>query len=163
MSNAMFLNLYCTLVRPILEYGGVILSPHLKKHINKLEAVQRRATKLIPAMKYLSYKQRLTNLNLFSLAYRRRRGDLIQVYRIINSQDNLNVDDFFKLQTYSRTRGHGNKIIKLRFNTSVRQHYFSQRVINDWNNLPTSAVLAKSITVFKKEIDNHLHEYIYDF
>ena len=127
---------------------------------NKLEAVQRRATKLIPAMKYLSYKQRLTNLNLFSLAYRRRRGDLIQV---INSLDNLNVDDFFKLQTSSRTRGHGNKIIKLRFNTSVRQHYFSQRVINDWNNLPTSAVLAKSITVFKKEIDNHLHECIYDF
>ena len=91
------------------------------------------------------------------------RGDLIQVYRIINSLDNLNVDDFFKLQTSSRTRGHGNKIIKLRFNTSVRQHYFSQRVINDWNNLPTSAVLAKSITVFKKEIDNHLHECIYDF
>ena len=163
MINDMFLNLYCTLVRPILEYGGVIWSPHLKKHINKLEAVQRRATKLIPAMKYLSYKQRLTNLNLFSLAYRRRRGDLIQVYRIINSLDNLNVDDFFKLQTSSRTRGHGNKIIKLRLNTSVRQHYFSQRVINDWNNLPTSAVLAKSITVFKKEIDNHLHECIYDF
>ena len=56
MSNDM----YRTLVRPILEYGGVIWSPHLKKHINKLEAVQRRATKLIPAMKYLSYKQRLT-------------------------------------------------------------------------------------------------------
>ena len=125
MSNDMFRNLYCTLVRPILEYGGVIWSPHLKKHINKLEAVQRRATKLIPAMKHLLYKQRLTNLNLFSLAYRRRRGDLIQVYRIINSLDNLNVDDFFKLQTSSRTRGHGNKIIKLRFNTSVR-HYFSQ-------------------------------------
>ena len=79
----MFRNLYCTLVRPILEYGGVIWSPNLKNHINKLEAVQCRATKLIPAVNYLSYKQRLTNLNLFALAYRRRRGDLIQVYRII--------------------------------------------------------------------------------
>ena len=55
MSNDnVFLNLYCTLVRPILEYGGVISSPHLKNHINKLEAIQRRATKLIPATKYLS-------------------------------------------------------------------------------------------------------------
>ena len=41
----MFINLYCTMVRPILEYGAVIWSPTLRKHILKIEAVQRRATK----------------------------------------------------------------------------------------------------------------------
>ena len=70
-----------TLVRPILEYSSVIWAPHLRKHIIKLEAVQRRATRMIPNLKDIAYIDRLRKLNLFSLAYSRRRGDLIQVYK----------------------------------------------------------------------------------
>ena len=40
--------LYATLVRPIIEYSNVIRAPHLRKHINMLEAVQRRATRMVP-------------------------------------------------------------------------------------------------------------------
>ena len=70
--------LYITLVRPILKYSSVVWAPHLRKHINILEAVQRRATRMIPNLKDMSYLDRLHKLNLFSFAYRRRRGDLIQ-------------------------------------------------------------------------------------
>ena len=45
--------LYATLVRPIIEYSNVIWAPHLQKHINMLEAVQRRATIMVPNLKKL--------------------------------------------------------------------------------------------------------------
>jgi hypothetical protein len=56
-------------VRPHLEYANSIWNPYKKKHITAIENVQRRATKLIPGFKDLTYKERLkklktTNLNL---------------------------------------------------------------------------------------------------
>ncbi len=41
-------------------------SPHHAKDIAKLEAVQRRATKMIPSLRNKSYEERLARLNLFS-------------------------------------------------------------------------------------------------
>ena len=39
--------LYCGLVRPLLEYSCETWNPHTKRNIDKLEAVQRRATRWI--------------------------------------------------------------------------------------------------------------------
>ena len=50
--------LYSTLVRPIIEYSNVIWAPHLRKHINMMEAVQRRATRMVPNLKNLNYHER---------------------------------------------------------------------------------------------------------
>ena len=54
--------LYVTLVRPILDYASTVWNPHLMKNIRKLEAVQRRATKLIPSFYNMSYSERLHKL-----------------------------------------------------------------------------------------------------
>ncbi len=61
------LPLYKSLVRQHLEYAVQFWSPDLAKDIAKLEAVQRRATKMIPSLRNKSYKKRLARLNLFSL------------------------------------------------------------------------------------------------
>ena len=45
--------------------------------------IQKRATKLVISLKKLSYKDRLMQLNLHTLKYRRLRGDMIEVYKII--------------------------------------------------------------------------------
>ncbi len=73
-----FLQLYKPLVRSTLEYGVEIWNPKLKRQINKIEAVQRRATRMIPAIMHLSYEDRLRRLGLPTLVYRRRRGAMIQ-------------------------------------------------------------------------------------
>ncbi len=49
--------LYNSLVRPHLEYAVEFQSPHTAKNIAKLEAVQRRDTKMIPSLHNKSHEQ----------------------------------------------------------------------------------------------------------
>jgi len=62
--------LYVNLVHPILDYASTVWNPTLMKNIRKLEAVQRRATKLITSFHNLTYSDRPQKLNLPSLLYR---------------------------------------------------------------------------------------------
>ena len=55
----------------------------------------------------------------------------------------------------SRTRGHGLKLVKSRFSKEVRKHYFYNRVINDWNELPAYVVHSRGVEEFKKNLDKH--------
>jgi len=50
----------------------------------EVEKVQRRATKQVKSQRGLSYEQRLKKLNLPTLKYRRHRGDMIEVYKILH-------------------------------------------------------------------------------
>ena len=66
-----FILLYNSLVRPHVEYGNTIWYPFLRKDIESVEKIQRRATKLIPELKDMTYTERLKKLKLPSLAHRR--------------------------------------------------------------------------------------------
>ena len=65
---------------------NLVWSPFRKKDIVTIENVERRATKMIPELKELSYKERLKKLYLPTLVYRRNRGDMIEVYKILNGR-----------------------------------------------------------------------------
>ena len=111
MDNTMFLHLYKSLVRPHLEYASPVWSPYLKKHQVALENVQRRATKLIKNLSQLSYKERLFQLGLPSIEYRRLRADMLQVYKILNNIDLPLTNNLLKAANCNRTRGHNLKLI----------------------------------------------------
>ena len=164
-SKSIFLKLYKALVRSHLEYGNVIWNPHLKRQSIQIERVQRRATKLVPECKDMSYEERLKYLNLHSLKGRRLRGDMIQVYKIFNGLDDLDANKLLPLSTYSGTRGQGQKL-KYRYSKcDIRKYSFANRVIEHWNNLPLDIKNAKTINTFKNRIDNYpiLCKKFYDY
>ena len=148
-SKDIMVKLYKALVRPKQEYCVQSWRPFLRKDIDSMERVQRRATKLVTECKGLSYESRLKTLALISLEERRTRGDLIQVFKLIKGIDNVDYRTFFQISDGSRTRGHRFKIVKLRSRLEIRRHFFSQRVVNEWNRLPSLVVEQKLLTALK--------------
>ena len=73
------------MIRPKLEYTEVIWSPHKKKHVLKLERIQRIATKMVPDLEDLTYEERLKEMYLTTLNERGERGDLISIYKFMNN------------------------------------------------------------------------------
>ena len=82
-----FTKLYCALVRPHLEYGQSIWSPHLMKDLDAIENVQIRATRLVDGLHNMSYSERLQKLDLPTLRYRRLRGDIIEIFKHVHAYD----------------------------------------------------------------------------
>ena len=94
-STEVISKLYRSYVRPHLEYSTKFWSPINEKDADMLEGLHRRATKMVPSLGNLSYKERLKRLGMFSLRRRRLRGVLIEVLKMIHAVDKINLGSFF--------------------------------------------------------------------
>lgn len=158
----MLADLFKSRVRPVLEYATSIWQPFLKADIINMEKVQRRATKLVGAIKNLPYSERLKTLRLPSLEYRRRRGRMIEVYKILHHHYKTNFP-WLILDPSGRTRGHTLKLLKPRRKTKMKSQAFSTTVINDWNSLPENVVMAPTMNAFKNCLDKFWKDKIYSY
>jgi len=145
--------IYNTYVRPHLEYCEQAWSPYLQKDKACLEKVQRRATKMVKGLKKLPYETRLKRLGIYTLERRRLRGDLIETFKILTGKERIDFFDFELADATSWLRGHSLKLYKPRCRTTLRQNFFSIRVINEWNKLPQSVIEAPSVNAFKNRLD----------
>ena len=120
----------------------------LQGNIDAIEAVQRRATKLIPGFSNLEYSERLKKLNVTTLICRRARGDMLETFKY--SAPILHLDT----RTHgTTTRGHQLKLEKGRSRQDVRKHFFTQRVVNLWKAVPVNLVSAPVVNAFKNRLD----------
>jgi hypothetical protein len=149
--------LFCTYVRPTLEYCSPAWSPQIIGDIDKIENVQRRFTKRISGLANKSYLERLRILKLESLEIRRIKADLVQTFKIIKGIE-LNVNDFFVFKTHSHaTRSMSLNSFQIQpINTRSHLLYnsFSFRVVNLWNNLDEITVRSTSVSAFRQKINN---------
>ena len=111
------LQLYTSLVRPHLEYAVQFWAPNLQKDINRLEAVQARATKLIPTLRNFGYRRRMERLDLFDLQTRRLRGQLIETFKILKGITKIDYNNLFTHNT-NQTRCNRYKIELKRYSTT---------------------------------------------
>jgi hypothetical protein len=149
------IQLYKSLVRPHLDYCIQAWRPHLIKDINLLESIQHRVTRMIPGFRNLPYSERLHKLKLTTLETRRLRGDLIEVFKIMNGHEGLKVSQFFNFAE-SSLRGHSLKLFKTRFNTNIGKFTFCNRVVDEWNMLPEDVVSSNTVLNFKIKLDHFL-------
>lgn len=154
LDEEVFRSLFVALVRPILEYASPVWSPYKVKDITALENVQRRATKLVPSLKDLSYEERLRKLKLPTLAYRRARGEMIETYKILQGvYDEVACQGLFELQEDGRTRGHSKKLYTKRSRLNIRKNFFCNRVVEKWNDLPEYVISAENVLKFEIALD----------
>ena len=154
--------LFSTYVRPHLEYAVSVWSPYSQSHIDRIERVQFRATRLIHSLKSLTYEDRLVALNLPKLEDRRIRGDAIQLYKCLTG---VNIVDWMRAwQTKSdtvRTIGpasntrHNHWLLKQKLNLKQRDKFFTNRAVDSWNSLPRAVHAAKSVNSFKNRYDGY--------
>jgi ribonucleases P/MRP protein subunit RPP40 len=147
--------LYKSLVRPHLDYCVQAWKPHLRKDIERLEMVQRRATRMVEECRGKDYEKRLELCRLTTLETRAHRADLLEVYKILHKMEKVKEGDFFTMDT-GRGRGHSLKLYKKRVRLDAAKFSFGNRVCTEWNRLPDAIVTASSINVFKNRLDNYL-------
>ena len=148
--------LYISMVRPHLEYGNVIWHPQYKKDKEILENVQHRATRLVPSLSKYSYEERLRQMELPSLSYRRLRGDLIETFKYLHGIYRTNSSTVLPLAlTHDgvTTRGQSLMLHKRECRTSLRANVLGFRIVNFWNSMPEDIVSAPSVNSFKGRFD----------
>ena len=151
-----FRRIYIAFVRPHLEYGQSIWSPFSKKLIRKLENVQIRATKLVDGLSKLPYNERLQRIGIPTLVFRRKRGDLIQMFKHFNVYDRQTLPPSF------RPRQRPSRVHNFQLDDhhrydgarGIRNNFFYQRTRQTWNSLPPSIVNSKSVNEFKNKLDD---------
>ncbi len=112
LSKTAFTPLYCSLVRPHLDYAMETNAPTLRADINQFERVQCLATRLVRGLRHVPYEERLRQLNLFSLERRRLRADLILAFKIFKGEVDLNPSEFFLRPPRAGLRGHTYRLLQ---------------------------------------------------
>ena len=83
---------------------------------------------------------------------RRKRGDLIQLYKFMHDMDKLERGNSFPI-VQNNLRGHSLKYFKEIVRHPQRENFFFNRIANTWNSLPNEVVNAPTINRFKATLD----------
>ena len=145
-------------MRPHLDYCVQAWRPHYRKDTDKLEKVQRRATKMVEGLgEGYSYSDRLRILGLTTLETRFLRADLIEVFKMLRGFENVDPEKFFQVPVVrdDGRRGHSSSF-KRRYRLDVGRFKFANRVCEEWNGLDDDVDAVGSVNAFKRKLDHHL-------
>ena len=108
---------------------------------------------MVQGLQTLSYNERLKKLELPSLEFRRRRGTMIEMFKIgYNQYDPKATIDMFELNK-GDTRTNTKKVItKANFELL---NFFSIRSATDWNMLPGEVNDSKTLNAFNNNLNKH--------
>ena len=153
--------MYTTLIRPQLDYASVVWNPYQLGHLRPTEKVQRWATRIVPEFSDHTYYDRLKALNFPSLGYRRRRMEMIKVYKIIHGLHGSPFDISFVYHDEPTSNGY--KLFKKYCHLNIRKYSFSQQVLNDWNILLTEVIQVPDFESFKTKLDLFWNQFRFEY
>ena len=159
--------LYKTFVRPKLEHAVAAWSPWAAGDREVIENVQKRMVRIISNKRGKTYEERLENVGLTTLTERRARGDMIEVFRTMKGFNKVDKKEWFHIrdpETARATRStvsvsdngseqRSDVLFKECVRLETRKHFFTVRVIQEWNDLPDGVRNQKTINSFKNHYD----------
>ncbi|XP_077188848.1 uncharacterized protein LOC143835316 [Paroedura picta] len=145
-SQDVIVPLYTALVKPHRAYCVQFWGSYFKKYVDKMEGVQRRATRMIRGLRTKPYEERLRDLGMLSLENWRLRWDMITVFKYLKSC-HLEVDRvWLLLAPEDRTLNNEFKLRVAQYQLDLRK---TIRVIKQWYGLPKEAMSYSSREAFK--------------
>ncbi|RNA23965.1 RNA-directed DNA polymerase from mobile element jockey-like [Brachionus plicatilis] len=140
--------LYPAFVRTHLEFASAVRNFMTKSEINKVEGIQKRATKMVIELRGLEYEEKLRELGLTDLETRRKRGNLLQIFKIKKG--------FEKRVSEGTSRRHNSQITRDKQGGKMRDKFLLNRTATTWNLLPSEIAGTDTVNQFKAKIDRHM-------
>jgi len=150
--------LYKQYIRPHLEFAVPVWTPWTQGDIELLEKIQIRMVGMVSGLKGRNYQEKLKELGLQTLETRRRRFDMIQTFKILKGFDRVDSSTWFETvgnepPRQTRQSAYHLNLVRRQAKTEIRSNFFSIRVIEPWNRLPTELKESKTIKSFKDGLD----------
>ena len=113
---------------------------------------------MVSGLKSQVYEERLEEVGLLSLLERRKRGDMIETWKILNGVEAIDASSLFTLAADVASRSTRQSsdplcLLKPAARLEVRRNFFSIRVCDTWNNLPLELRLSNTLNSFKNNYD----------
>ena len=123
---------------------------------------------MVSGLEGRSYEERLVECKLTTLEDRRKRGDMIEVFKILKGIEDVDKSNWFtmtnegaqqsNLLCNTRDSKDQLKVIKPRWKYDQRKYWFSVRVCDSWNSLPYRIRDARTLNSFKNSYDEWYNE-----
>ena len=145
---------YFALVRSKLEYGAAIWDPYTKHNIDKIEKIQRRASRFVTRTyeQKASVTELLDKLKWDTLEKRRKNQRLSLLYKIHNNTLTVPSENYLVFNNSTTRQGQKNNFRILRSNTEIHRQSYFPRTVKDWNALPQDVKECNTLTAFKERL-----------
>ena len=104
-------------------------------------------------LKFNSYADRLKLLGMETLEKRRFKRDIILMFKMFKRIIDLDFDEFFTPSISSANynlRGHSHRLkIPKHSGSTLRDNFFSNRILSVWNNKPEDLLESPTLGAFK--------------
>ena len=153
-SNQIKTTAYMSFVRPRLEYGSTVWDPHTQNNIDKLEMVQRRASRWVLGRFHQrsSVGEMLELLKWPSLQQRRTDSRLAMLFKMHNNIVAIDTSAMLIPMSGLANSLNPHKFVVPQTNTLLHRNSFYPRTIREWNALPAGTALAPSLETFKRRL-----------
>ena len=111
---------------------------------------------MISGLYSYNYEDRLKELRILSLKDRRIHFDMVQIFKTVHEIDRVDRRVWFEF-----VEDRGKRVTRLSVdplniksklsNSELRRRFFSNRVVQQWNDLPKEIKNAKSVGSFKSK------------
>ena len=116
--------------------------------------------KMVTNLKGRTYEERLAELGMVTLETRRKRGDLIQAYKVLSGKDDVDSGTWFSSpETGGPCTRATSGLLNVQRNEGrldIRKNFWSVRVCDSWNRLPDEVKCQGTTNGFKNALDDHL-------
>ena len=146
-------------MRGTLNLNSTFVRLGLSPTEDGLEKVQQRAIKMISGLKAREYEDRLVELGLTTLEERRHQADMAMVYKVLTGKEQVDPTEWFNMagEAARATRATADPLnIRVKHGRlELRQNFFTVRVTEQWNQVPTDIKKLRTVDAFKVAYAHH--------